>query len=150
MARTLFDKDQVVDEDFISPNETLDNPIYTYVYADENDFNDATGFDTTDIGKIAYIEDTKALWILTNDNPIEWSTMGGSGASHERAHSLTNPLDHYDVSDSTALDGYVLVWSSSEEKWRPTDIVAILSSGVIDNDGNSVYNEAGELVQVVI
>ena len=63
--------------------------IYNWSYADATARNAATGFVSTDVGKVARQEDDNSYWLLIDYSPIEWQFLsGGSGSlpSHASNH----------------------------------------------------------------
>lgn len=50
---------------------------YAWTYADSTAREGASGFAATDVGKLAIQSDDNSLWILTDDDPVTWSQVGG-------------------------------------------------------------------------
>jgi len=50
---------------------------YAWAYADATARAAASGFITSDVGKLARQMDNNSLWILTDDSPTTWVIMGG-------------------------------------------------------------------------
>ncbi len=61
-------------------DQTQNHVIHNYTYANETERNSATGFQTTDVGKVARQTDNNSFWILTATTPT-WASVadGGSG-----------------------------------------------------------------------
>lgn len=93
---------------------------YQWVYADAATRDAASGFSDADLGKLAYIEDSKSLWMLTGVLPIEWTAVGGSTQIAGRDVSLDAPSD-----------GQALLWSELYEVWKPSDIVISLDNQLV-------------------
>lgn len=55
--------------------------IHQWTYADSATKAAATGFASSDVGKIALQEDTLAYYILTDDSPITWQRLGSANLS---------------------------------------------------------------------
>jgi hypothetical protein len=81
--------------------------IHAYEYADDTARLAATGFVSTDIGKVARVLSTSIFWILTNHSPITWSSAGVSGGAHGALTGLSSD-DHTQyllVSGTRAMTG---------------------------------------------
>lgn len=63
-------------------NVTLSNnhTIHAYAYADEATLLAATGFLSTDVGKVARQVDNGAFWVLQNHSPITWAAFADAGS----------------------------------------------------------------------
>lgn len=141
MPQTKIHGDDAEGADFIEPGEMLDNPPYTWVYADSTAREAATGFVEADIGKLARQSDENSLWMLVGYSPTEWKAMGGTG--HSRGHSLHDPLDHTNV-EGTPEDGQALVYDAEAAKWKPG---AVASADVLyTTEGGVVYDNNDDLV----
>ncbi|HEY7117525.1 MAG TPA: hypothetical protein VH475_13135 [Tepidisphaeraceae bacterium] len=55
---------------------------YAWDYADATARTAATGFASTDVGKSARQLDNNSIWMLTDDSPITWVQVGGSGSGY--------------------------------------------------------------------
>lgn len=56
--------------------------VYAWSYADATARLAATGFLSTDVGKMARQVDTNALYMLTDESPITWVQVGGIGSGY--------------------------------------------------------------------
>ena len=123
MASNIIYKDMVEDDDFISPGESLSNPIPSYVYVDSTDRLAATGFVAGDVYKVAVQLNDHTFWKLVNHAPVTWQNLGLS-EGHARGHSLTDVLDHTDVNVPSPVEGDLLRWSVATSKWVPFQVHA--------------------------
>jgi hypothetical protein len=57
------------------------HPIENFSYADAAARTGAAGLVAGDVGKVAYQIDTGAYWRLTDDSPVTWVQIGGTGVS---------------------------------------------------------------------
>src|SRR5688572_24308917 len=60
-------------------NASLVHRPYSWEYADETDREAATGLLPVDVGKLSRQLDDNTLWMLTDDSPVTWIAIGGSG-----------------------------------------------------------------------
>ena len=72
MPRTLLHADQTQQDEFIEPNEFLENPPYAWEFANASQREAATGFDLVMVGWLARQLDDNSLWMLTGINPTRW------------------------------------------------------------------------------
>lgn len=78
MGRSLLPPNQAT-PNFLEEGELLNNPPYSFVYADQDAREAATGFVAGDVGKLARQTNDNSLWMLTNHSPITWKdTASGS------------------------------------------------------------------------
>lgn len=52
---------------------------YQWEYEDSTERSAATGFTATDVGKLARQLDTNVLYMLIDDSPVTWQSVGGGG-----------------------------------------------------------------------
>ena len=71
--------------------------IHQWTYADAAARAAASGFSSSDVGKVALQEDTAAHYILTDDSPITWKLIGDAVAADLTAH-LGDTTDAHDAS----------------------------------------------------
>lgn len=70
------------------------SPI-SYTYANTTDRENALGLLPTDIGKFCRQLDDNSVWMLTNDDPVTWTMVGGGGELTESAHRTLRQLIHF-------------------------------------------------------
>ncbi len=63
----------------VHAQQTANHRLESWVYADATARAAATGFVTGDVGRVAYQSDTGSYWRLTDDDPVAWEQVGGSG-----------------------------------------------------------------------
>jgi hypothetical protein len=85
-------------------NSTLENrhAIHAFEYADETEREAATGFDSSDVKKIALQLDNFSYWVLTDDSPVTWVPFGNPDAMTKSVYDADSN-DIVDVSE-LALD----------------------------------------------
>jgi hypothetical protein len=100
---------------------------YDFSYADATARGAATGFVAGDVGKLARQLDNNTLWMLTDESPITWLQMTGSGVGgavtsvNGQTGAVTLDLDDIgDVNAPTPGDGDVLSWDATPGEWVPT------------------------------
>lgn len=81
MPRTKLPTGQAA-SNFIEEGELLNNPPYTWAYADATAREAATGFVSGDAGKLARQLDNDSLWMLTSHDPPSWKDLAASASSN--------------------------------------------------------------------
>ena len=77
MPRTLLPTSQA-DPSFIEEGEVLDNPPYSFSYADSAERTGATGLTVADVGKFARQLDDDSLWMLVDASPVIWKNVAAA------------------------------------------------------------------------
>jgi hypothetical protein len=90
---------------------------YSFQYADEAAREAATGFAAGDVGKFARQLDDNSIWMLTDDSPVTWTAVGGSGggAGHGYYQYLAAALEP-DAIEPLEVGSFAYVVASNEVK----------------------------------
>lgn len=119
--------------------------IIAYTYATLDDMTDASGFQSSDIGKVAKETDNGTYWVLADVSPT-WVPLGSSALSSQTVStSLTlnsNPSIIY--IQTTDLDPYNITLPPPAEMTNRTLI--FISYGFSENNQNILPNSS-ELIQ---
>lgn len=84
-------------------NETGTNVhvAYAWSYADATARLAATGFVAGDVGKLARQLDANSLWMLTDDSPITWAEIGGSGSVAAASDTVSGKVELATTAETT-------------------------------------------------
>lgn len=111
---------------------------YNWEYADSTARNAATGFSSGDVGKIARQLDNNSLWLLTNEDPITWSQVGGSDidAVHKNIASEISGV----TSKSTPVGGDIALIEDSADSYNKKKItLSSISHTLLADKGSSTH-----------
>lgn len=75
----------------IAPSDR--HAAHNWEYANAASRTSATGFDSSDLGKIAWQLDNDSFWILKDTTPT-WASFGGTTTAEHNHDSLYSPLNH--------------------------------------------------------
>lgn len=118
----------------------IHTPI-TYVYATETDRQNATGFVAGDVGKFAYVQDTKVSYQLVGFSPIEWTTIGASIIPISWLDKAKNFFDPTSGLPSTPTEGDRWIASATANGWTENYIYTRVDSSwteFIPTDGDAI------------
>src|SRR4051812_16014239 len=83
---------------------------YNWTYADASARAAASGFTVDDVGKMALQSDNHSLWILTDDSPVTWFQLTGSGVggavTSVNGSTGAVTLDADDIDDSSTSNKF--------------------------------------------
>jgi hypothetical protein len=68
---------------------------YQWTYADSSARGSATGFVSSDIGKLSLQLDDSSLWLLSTITPITWVAISGANDLTPQAHKVLRQLIHF-------------------------------------------------------
>jgi hypothetical protein len=66
--------------------------VYAFTYADSTARLAATGFVTTDVGKVAWQLSDNTFWVLINYSPATWTSLGSSHHGSTHQHNGTDEI----------------------------------------------------------
>ena len=87
---------------------------YSWVYADETAREAATGMVPGDVGGLAFQTDDKSVWVLEDDSPVTWASIGSGGGGGTPA-GTTGDLQYND-SGSFAASSVGLTWTEGTDE----------------------------------
>lgn len=67
----------------------------SFSYTDQTDRENATGLLPADVGKFARQLDDNTVWMLTDDAPVTWASVGSAGAITAATHAALRQLIHF-------------------------------------------------------
>lgn len=122
------------------------HPAHNWEYADAAARTAATGFVPADVGKWARQLDNNTFWVLTDDSPVTWASVGGSSYDAEQARDDVGAA----LTDSTSI-----AWTKDDPgntltaavilEWLQDTVAAILTGG--SHSGITVaYDDTGGTV----
>jgi hypothetical protein len=76
---------------------------YQWSYADTTAREAASGFSAGDVGKLCRQEDNNTLWILSDDDPVTWVAVGGSGGGAPTTASYVTTASDGDLSSAVVV-----------------------------------------------
>jgi len=119
---------------------------HAYTYADQATRLAATGFLPTDVGKAAFQEDNKTLWVLVSDSPIAWKELTNTSEivlSDIIPASSTKTSDTITFSSFLRVEYVIVIYNSVEDKYKSMRISGAKIEGADVSDSKDAILGGG-------
>lgn len=153
MAITRLSKEDVIDSEFLSPGESLDNPLPSF--ANEAERLASSGYTEVDLSKLWRQLDDSSVWILSGYSPIVWTEVGtGADPGDEWASDieldsgLSGSANYTEITYEGNLPTVITAWDTSAKSVLQYE-TTLTYAGVNVTQSVTKQYTAGVLVKTV-